>query len=92
MKDTKNPRFFYDSSTFEFLSPLTESLESIVKELNELTSINAGNSWLETFPSYVHSDQPKAWDVFTFKTNRFVPSPQTLLIPYPNSFRAISHE
>ena len=67
MKDTKNPRFFYDSSTFEFLSPLTESLESIVKELNELTSINAGNSWLETFPSYVHSDQPKAWDVFTFK-------------------------
>jgi beta-hydroxylase len=67
MKDTKNPRFFYDSSTFEFLSPLTESLELIVKELNELTSINTRNSWLETFPSYVHSDQPKAWDVFTFK-------------------------
>mgnify|MGYP000017488677 FL=1 len=67
MKDTKNPRFFYDCDTFEFLRPLTDSLEHIIKELNELRSLTTRSSWLETFPSYVQSEHPKAWDVFTFK-------------------------
>lgn len=67
MKDSKNPRFFYDCNTFEFLSPLRDSIELIIKELEALRSVNVPTSWLETFPSYVQSEHPKAWDVFTFK-------------------------
>jgi beta-hydroxylase len=67
MKDSKNPSFFYDSSTFGFLSPLTDSFEQISKELNELLTLNTPKSWLKTFPQYVQSEQESAWDVFTFK-------------------------
>ena len=67
MKDSKNPSFFYDSSTFEFLSPLTDSFEQITKELTELLTLNTPKSWLKTFPQYVQSEQETAWDVFTFK-------------------------
>lgn len=67
MKDSKNPRFFYDSNSFEFLRPLTDSIEHIIKELEALRSVNGSTSWFETFPSYVQSEHPKAWDVFTFK-------------------------
>ncbi len=67
MKDSKNPCFFYDCNTFEFLSPLRDSIELIIKELEALRSVNVPTSWLETFPSYVQSEHPKAWDVFTFK-------------------------
>lgn len=67
MKDSKNPRFFYDCNTFEFLSPLRDSIDLIIKELEALQSVEVPASWLETFPSYVQSEHPKAWDVFTFK-------------------------
>lgn len=67
MKEPKNPKYFYDSHKFNFLDPLTDSVDVILSELSDLLSLNTSNGWLKTFPQYVQSNQNTGWDVFTFK-------------------------
>lgn len=62
----KNPSFFYDSSTFDFLNPLVANFLVIKHELQHLINSEVGDQWLRTFPDYVKSDKHKAWKVFSF--------------------------
>ena len=62
----KNPSFFYDSSSFDFLKPLIANFSVIKNELLHLISSDFGDQWLRTFPDYVKSDKHKAWKVFSF--------------------------
>lgn len=62
----KNPRFFYDTSQFSFLKPLTDNFSVIKNELVQLIESNKENQWFKTFPHYVTSDNQKAWKVFSF--------------------------
>ena len=67
MKGSKNPQYFYESTTFPFLNPLIQSIDLITKELESLRRMQAPLGWLETFPTYVQGEHPNAWEVFTFK-------------------------
>ena len=67
MNGPKNPQYFYESTTFPFLNPLIQSIDLITNELESLRRMQAPLGWLETFPTYVHGEHPKAWEVFTLK-------------------------
>ena len=62
----KNPQFFYNKEDFDFLKPVSENFAVIKEELLSLMKLNVEDQWLRTFPSYVKSETPKAWKVFSF--------------------------
>lgn len=62
----RNPAFFYPSTDFGFLKPLSENWKIIRDELKQVMANGTEESWMPTFPEYVKSENIKAWKVFTF--------------------------
>lgn len=67
MLTDKNPSYFYDPKDFEHLLFLEDLWEVIQKEVRELLKIKNSGQWLSTFPDYVNSKNPSAWEVYTFQ-------------------------
>jgi ornithine lipid ester-linked acyl 2-hydroxylase len=62
----KNPSFFYNKNDFPNILELENHFTTLKEELLNLIKMNKEESWLRTFPSYVKSEEQKAWKVFSF--------------------------
>jgi beta-hydroxylase len=67
MLTEKNPSYFYDTKDFAHLLSLEDHWEIIQKEVIELLKTKDSGQWLSTFPDYVNSNTPSAWEVYTFQ-------------------------
>ena len=62
----KNPKYFYRTSEFPVLKPLTENWTIIKDELITLLANKSDKNWMTTFPDYVENKNNQVWKVYSF--------------------------